>query len=147
MERTRMKTRRWTKLGLLCAAVLVVVALALPASSLATDGGWFCGTPTSYYTIAGGGGKCIHNVYHTVYADIDGYIPGSYPANYDLCSIAKQHYASGGGTGANTMPLACSGYSASNAISYCSVGYACNGYAELINYGPTGGFYGQIHFP
>lgn len=87
------------------------------------------------------------------YVDVPGgYVYGNVPtsnyASYNMCTIAKEtfidHYPDGGG-GHNSLGLDCSNYSMSYAESTCTPGFSCLGYPELINYGPTGSFWGAYY--
>jgi len=126
-------------------ALLLVLSGSTAFSSVSQADGPFCNADGSWHGMSRGD-KCIHGAYHSYTYAIWGYINSSRPALYDLCALSKEHYAAGGGTGGNTMPLYCSAYHYDYARSVCGLGYGCDGYAEIIDQGPGGQFRGEIEF-
>jgi hypothetical protein len=133
--------RRWVPvfLALLVLGGAGAGPMAAPASALS---GYFCGDPSAPRWI-NVGSRCTHTPQH-YFQNLSSH--ENAPVSSDvMCVLAK---ANSDGSGGNTTPPACvQPLYAGNAVSYCTAGYSCVGYATIIHQAGGGGdyFYGYLN--
>lgn len=126
------------------ALVLAIILMGLTAATSGANPTYFCPSGGGSAITLPTGHKCNNSNYQPYFNLIDAYIENSPATSYNLCVLAKQQYAPGGGTGGNTMPLECTANHYSYAQTAPGTGYSNDGYAEIYNMGPQVSTYGSF---